>query len=180
MGFAIAARPPIDMGSSIDVWSLIPLKTTPVVVCSNFMIVPIITVPVSLVVPVPPVGVQIVVMHPVVSWGQMMVITRRHIDNRQRNPVPVEMNPGTAIGGCSEPVPFVESVPKTAQEIEALLIGDHVNIGVSTGNHYNIGRFGKFNRRGKPNGNADANALRICGCGAKCEKQREHHPPKHD
>lgn len=79
-----------------------------------------------------------------------MVIIRRHIDDRQRNTVSVDMHPGAGIGPCPKPVPVIEPVPKATVEIEALLIGNHVNIAISTGNHHDIGRFLKYNRRGKP------------------------------
>ena len=126
------------------------------------MPIPIITVPMPFMIPCPPVAIEIIVVYPVISGGHVVNIFRRYNkddlrDHRRLNIVPVAV-----IVGRPEPVVIIKPVPVAAVEIDAIIIRHHIDIACSTGNHVDIRRCGKLQRRRCNDANVDLHLCRRC------------------
>ena len=140
----------------------IPINTIipfPPYIIPPLMPIPIITVPMPFMIPCPPVAIEIIVVYPVISGWHVVNIFRRYNkddlrDHRRLNIVPVPV-----VVGRPEPVVIIKPVPVAAVEIDSIIIRHHIDIACSTGNHVDIRRCGKLQRRRCNDANVD---LHLC------------------
>jgi hypothetical protein len=116
-------------------------------VFSHFMPVPIVPIPVVAAVPISPVSVELIVVNTMILRRNRVSILGRYIHDNRWNCCDGDWNPGLVIHTGCEPVAVVVTVPGAPEEIHTECIGNHVDITLSAGNHYNIRRCCQFQRR---------------------------------
>jgi hypothetical protein len=136
--------------------------------------VPRLSVPVVITAPIPPVATELTVVYMMIPWRQSEDIVRWDNPDSRGDKRRLDKTPGSVVDGRPEPVILKEAIPEAVEKIKTCRVRDQIDIAFFTGNHHDIGRCWKCERRGRRNVNADAHLGPADHCHANDEKQTNH------
>jgi hypothetical protein len=148
------------------------LSSTPMM--QGVVSVPRLSVPVVITTPIPPVATELTVVYMMIPWRQPEDIVRWNNPDSRGDKRRLNKTPGSVVDGRPEPVILKEAIPEAVEKIKTCRVRDQIDIAFFTGNHHDIGRCWKCQRRGRGNANADVHLGPTNNCHANDEKQTNH------